>query len=142
MTETSSKGVLRLTIAMFLSVGLLGMWIGGCGNQTPEQKIERPIEELRDEDWIVRADAAAELGRMGEGAKDAVPALIQALQDSDAEVRYNATWALGNIGEGAVPALIQALQGPDEGVRWNAAEALGKIGTPEALEAVKKYQSR
>jgi len=67
MTETSSKGVLRLTIAMFLSVGLLGMWIGGCGNQTPEQKIERLIEELRDKDWIVRASAAAELGRMGEG---------------------------------------------------------------------------
>ena len=59
MTETLSKGVLRLTIAMFLSVGLLGMWMGGCGNQTPEQKIERLIEELRDEDWIVRADASA-----------------------------------------------------------------------------------
>ena len=38
--------------------------------------------------------------------------------------------------------LIQASQDPDEGVCWNAAEALGKIGTPEALEAVKKYQSR
>ena len=71
------KSVLRSTTVMFLFVGLLGIWMGGC--QTQELKVER---------------------------------------------------------------LIKALQDPDEGVRWNVAEALGKIGTPEALKAVKKYQSR
>jgi len=139
MTETSSKGVLRSTTIMFLFVGLFGIWMGGC-EIYQGLKVKRLIKELQDEDADVRSNAAYALGQIR--SEDAVPALIQALQDSDAEVRYNATWALGNIGEGAVPALIQALQGPDEGVRWNAAEALGKIGTPEALEAVKKYQSR
>ncbi|MFP6724449.1 MAG: hypothetical protein VCF25_29895 [Candidatus Poribacteria bacterium] len=38
MTESSSKGVLRLTTVMFLFVGLFGIWMGGCGNQTPEQE--------------------------------------------------------------------------------------------------------
>ena len=37
MTETSSKGVLRLTTVMFLFVGLVGIWMGGC--QTQEQKV-------------------------------------------------------------------------------------------------------
>ena len=36
MTETSSKGVLRLITAMFLFVGLVCIWMGGC--QTQEQK--------------------------------------------------------------------------------------------------------
>jgi len=41
----------------------------------------------------------------------------------------------------AVPALIQLLQEEGWMVRSNAAEALGKIGTPEALKAVEEYQS-
>jgi len=37
MTETSSKGVLRLTTTMFLFVGLVGIWIGGCEEEeTPK----------------------------------------------------------------------------------------------------------
>ena len=37
----------------------------------------------------------------------------------------------------AVPALIQALQDDDPLVRWHVAWALGQIGTPEALEALR-----
>jgi len=36
MTETSSKGALRSTTVMFLFVGLVGIWMGGCGNQLGE----------------------------------------------------------------------------------------------------------
>lgn len=90
--------------------------------------------------------AATALGAVGEGTKDAVPDLIQALQDQDISVRYYAAYALGKIGEDAkdaVPVLIQALQN-DHNVRGrdNATIALEKIGTPEALKAVKEYQSR
>ena len=42
----------------------------------------------------------------------------------------------------AVPALIQALKDQDAEVRRNAAVALVYIGTPEALKAVEEYQSR
>ena len=81
---------------------------------------------------------------IGEGAVDAVPALIQSLQDQDADFRGNASLALGKIGEeavNAVPTLIQAFQDPHATVRQGAAEALEKIGTPEALKAVEEYQS-
>ena len=72
-------------------------------------------------------------------AKDAVPALIQALQDQDSNVRNNAARALGSIGEGAVdavPALIQLLKDQDEWVRINAAWALEEIKKflPEATD--------
>ena len=67
---------------------------------------------------------------IGSGAKDAVPALMQALKDQDEWVRGNAARALGWIGSGAkdaVPALIQALQDQDAQVRFAAAYALGQV---------------
>ena len=111
MTGTLSKGVLRSITVMFLFVGLLGMWMGGC--QTQELKVERLIKALQDQEWEVRASAALALGDIGADAKDAVPALVKALQDQDEWVRSRATLALGRIGGGAkdaVPALIQLLQ--------------------------------
>ncbi len=176
------KGVLRSATAMFLFVGLFGIWMGGC--QTQEQKVEKLIKELQDQNVNVRMNAvralvligtpeaikAAEdaipfliqqlqdqdkwvrmlaamaLGSIGEGTKDAVPNLIQVLQDQDVSVRYYAAYALGKIGKDAkdaVPTLIQALQN-DHNARGrdSATMALGQIGTPEALKAVKEYQSR
>ena len=46
MTETSFKGVLRSITVMFLFVGLVGIWMGGC--ETQEQKVERLIKALQD----------------------------------------------------------------------------------------------
>lgn len=40
------KGVLRLTTIMFLFVGLVGIWMRGCGKQTPEQKVEKLTKKL------------------------------------------------------------------------------------------------
>ena len=101
------KGVLRSATAMFLFVGLFGIWMGGC--ETQEQKVEKLIKQLRDQNEEVRWDAGYALGQIG---KDAVPALVQALQDENAKVRFAAVYALSQR-EGAVdavPALIQALQ--------------------------------
>ena len=89
MTETSSKGVLRLTTVMFLFVGLFGIWMGGCGNQTSEQKVERLIKKLQHGNPEVRVNAAEALGSIGEGAVDAMPALIQALKDQNSKVCLN-----------------------------------------------------
>ena len=50
MTETSPKGVLRSTTVMFLFVGLVGIWMGGCEiYQGPE--VKRLIKELQDKGY-------------------------------------------------------------------------------------------
>jgi HEAT repeat protein len=64
-------------------------------------------------------------------AKAAIPALIKALGDTDAEVRSSAAWALEKMGpaaKDAVPALTKALRDVDANVRMYAAYALGDIG--------------
>jgi predicted Zn finger-like uncharacterized protein len=62
---------------------------------------------------------------------DAVPALIAALEDKDAEVRGSAAVTLGIIGpdaRAAVPGLTQALKTGDPEFKAEAAFALGHIG--------------
>ena len=143
------KGVLRSATAMFLFVGLFGIWMGGC--ETQEQKVEKLIKQLQDQDVNVRMNAVRALMLIGtpaaiKAAEGATPFLIQQLQnDQDKWVRMLAAMALGPIGEGAVnavPTLIQAFQDPHATVRQGAAEALEKIGTPEALKAVEEYESQ
>jgi len=110
------------------------------------------IQTLQDQDADVRASAADVLGQIGESVKDknsfvivdAVPALIQALQnDYNVRVRSRTAMALGDIrSEDAVPVLVQALQDENLGVCRSSERALRKIGTSEALKAVEEYQSR
>jgi HEAT repeat protein len=66
--------------------------------------------------------------------KAAIPALVEGLKSSDASIRRNAAFALGELGSDGEPAL-QALgqvltADPDFEVRRNAAFALGEIGGP------------
>ncbi len=112
--------VKRLVVVLVSFVGLVGIWIGGC--QTPEQKVEKLISKLQHKNPKVRQTAVVALTKIG---KDAVPVLIQALQDGSRGIRASAAGILGQIGAGAVdasPALIKTLQNPE--VRWHAAEAL------------------
>eukprot|EP00930_Biecheleria_cincta_P076954 TRINITY_DN6419_c0_g1_i1.p1 TRINITY_DN6419_c0_g1~~TRINITY_DN6419_c0_g1_i1.p1 ORF type:complete len:985 (+),score=236.50 TRINITY_DN6419_c0_g1_i1:123-3077(+) len=65
----------------------------------------------------------------------AVPALQDALSDSDRFVRRSAARSLERLGEHAalaVPALIQALKDPEEEVRAAVATALGQLGSASA----------
>jgi hypothetical protein len=64
-----------------------------------------------------------------------VGGLIDALVDSDSDVRERAAKALGKIGDTrAVEPLITALGDEGEIVRWNTAQALGEIGDTRAME--------
>lgn len=90
----------------------------------------------------IRSYAAQIIGQFGVQAKDAVPALIQAIElDPDVGVRAAAIEALGNIGADAEPALqtiVEILKDRTALVdsmgyshRHQAADALGKIATAD-----------
>jgi hypothetical protein len=55
------------------------------------------IEALKAKDRETRANAAYVLGRLGEPAQEALPALAKALKDDDKEVRRRAAYALHNL---------------------------------------------
>jgi HEAT repeat protein len=97
-------------------------------------KDRRAIQPISDamlySDWMsIRSEAAAALGNMG--FREAVPALIEGLQDFEAPVRANVAEALGQLADPrAVDALIDALK-KERG--WNMrhmSNALVKIGQP------------
>ena len=97
--------------------------------------VSKLIIKLKDSDWRVRKAAANALGNIGPAAKEAVPALIAALKNSNLIIQNSAKKALGKIGLEAVPALIAALKDSYWHVREAAADALGNIG-PAAKDAV------
>ena len=78
--------VKRLVIVLSILVGLVSICISGCDTQ--EQELKKLKKALQHKNSQVRHAVAGELGKIGENAIDAVPALIQALQDPDIGVRY------------------------------------------------------
>ena len=61
-----------------------------------------------------------------------VAPLIARLSHGDDEQRDALTLALARLGEVAVPALVDALADPDADVRAHAADTLGHLGSPDA----------
>jgi HEAT repeat protein len=82
-----------------------------------------------------RRRAADALGLAGPAAREALPALAQALQDGDEAVRLNAAYALGALGGPAVPVLAEALRTTPEPLRRYAGYGLSAAGAP-AVEAL------
>jgi HEAT repeat protein len=106
------------------------------------------IKNLHHGDLKLRLDTIVALSKMGKNAKNAVPALITALSDS--QLRYHAVIALGNIGitaNSAIPALVITLQDKDEVIRAITIESLCKIGLeiqviPSLIEALQDNSAR
>jgi WD40 repeat protein/HEAT repeat protein len=102
------------------------------------------VADLKDTNLQVRQGAASALGRFGVGAKAAVPALTEALQDENSFVRSRVALALWQIDKhpDAIPALVENLKGDHPSI---AADALGQIGVaakaavPLLREALKDY---
>jgi len=98
-------------------------------------------EALNDEKVHVRADAAWAVAKIGEPAKDALPKVIEALQESgDLNMGYSIHHAIEgafvSIGAPAVPALIEALKHEHEDVRAGAALILGRKMMESAKPAI------
>jgi HEAT repeat protein len=94
------------------------------------------VEELKAPAPQTRNAAAYEISGMGPAAAPAVPALIAALDDPEASVRFPVTVALGEIGPGAkaaVPKLKQMMEEEiNDEIAAAARRALRRI-QPEAL---------
>jgi HEAT repeat protein len=95
--------------------------------------------DLKHSNWDRRYFAMLAFYKMGPEAKQALPAITDALKDSEWGVRTYAAKALGKLGpeaRSAVPALTAALKDTHPGARESAAEALGSIGlTDKEAEA-------
>ncbi|MDD5678374.1 MAG: HEAT repeat domain-containing protein [Kiritimatiellae bacterium] len=85
---------------------------------------------------VEREQACLELGRIGDVG--AMPALLQALRDTEYAVRRNAVFGLGWMqAKEAVPALMElAARDTDVRIRRRAAQALGQIGDERAIECL------
>ncbi len=96
-----------------------------------DSNIEKLIKELKGSRLDDRLSATKALESIG---YTAVPALCEALKDSDEDVRGLAADALGGIKDpSAVPALCETLKDSDSDVRENAKQALGWIGDSKTL---------
>ena len=97
--------------------------------------IEPLTRQLKSTDADLRAQAANALSRIRQPIASAVPALLEALDDSDHNVRANAARALGVSKDArAVEPLIKLLGDKEEQVQVSAIRALAAIGDKAAVE--------
>lgn len=93
------------------------------------------LDALRDEtDILVREDISFSLMQLGDYAIDA---LVDLLQDDDANVRHHAAHTLGKIGNPVViDALVNVLNDSSDTVVHKTVYALGQIGDARAVEGL------
>jgi HEAT repeat protein len=105
----------------------------------PQLTIQDWMQGLQHPDPFMRSLAATALGRLGPAAREAIPALRQALGEKDGASRFHISIALAQIDLTADPRpiaiAIQALRDHDRDVRQQAAAFLGARG-PDAAVAV------
>ena len=114
---------------------ILAVLLGGCGKQETTLAGGKPVsywvQALHNPDAHLRKKAAFKLGNVGATDKTALPALVEALNDSDARVRSEAIRALVKFGPGgneAISALAKVQQQDgDAQVRTEAAKAVEKL---------------
>ena len=113
----------------------------------PTMDIESAVTALKTDDPNTRMKAANALGFMREEAVEAIPALVDALEDRYEPVRRNAIYALGAIGELAVDPLIDALDAEKEAFEMepilhicDAAHGLAAVGAPAVSVLISALQ--
>jgi HEAT repeat protein len=128
-------------LAILVFAMALALPFGTCAQEKTDRRVAEAIHNLSDKDAGVRADAARELNHLAGIAnspdeRQAIPALIVSLKDSDHDVRSNAAMALGSIGSDGktvIPALVLAVRDKDYAVREEAVDSLGRIGKDAQL---------
>ncbi|WP_426511906.1 HEAT repeat domain-containing protein [Dactylosporangium sp. McL0621] len=103
---------------------------------TPPGELREPLLAALD-DTRYNCQAWAAMGCAAMGVREAVPRLVELLDDRQWKVVEEALRALGRLGDAStVPALRPLLADEVDWVRLRSAEALADIGGPEALEAL------
>ncbi|MBU2573547.1 MAG: hypothetical protein KKH28_05665 [Elusimicrobia bacterium] len=119
-------------------------------NKQPNNKRDEALTGLKrllkDPEKAVRYEAASVIASINSSCTEAVPVLIEALEEKNkSEGRY--IQELGRFGPAAasaVPVIIEAMKRRPGDHSWETlcALILENIGTPEALEAVKPYKQK
>ena len=97
-------GALTLILALTTGGASAQNAAGGKEPVAGGRPLSELIADLKAAAPATRNAAAYEIAGLGPAAKPAVPALIEALDDPDAAVRFPVTVALGEIGPEAAPA--------------------------------------
>jgi HEAT repeat protein len=119
----------RYVLVTFLLAGV------GCSSKKSTAQLIADLKSGNDKDRLVAVRLLAD--RKGEADK-VVPALTEALQDKDGDIRLSAAIGLGYFGDKAkdsVPALQTALHDKDARVREAAGRAIARI-SPELAPKV------
>ena len=103
-------GALNLILALTTGGASAQNAAGGEEPVTRGRPLSELIADLKAAAPATRNAAAYEIAGLGPAAKPAVPALIEALDDPDAAVRFAVTVALGEIGPEAVAAVPRLKQ--------------------------------
>jgi HEAT repeat protein len=104
-------------------------------DDTRQHLLQRLLRELRDPDKNTRAEAAVELGKLGDPST--ADLLVEALAtEPDFFVREYLTWSIVRMAEAATPLLIRTLNDARPQARHGAAHTLSKIADPRATSAL------
>ncbi len=124
---------MRVRIPWVLFLGLLAC--GGCARKKSTAEL---LEDLKGTEGRDRLIAVRTLPQRRDEAARVVPALIEVLEDKDADIRQSAALGLGSFREqarDAIPALQKAQHDRDARVREAAGKALSRID-PDHFPAV------
>ncbi|MBW3015066.1 HEAT repeat domain-containing protein [Candidatus Woesearchaeota archaeon] len=101
-----------------------------------EKQVDEAIEKLASSSTSTRIEGSNALKSIG---KEAVPKLIEALDNDNPDIRWQAARSLGDIGdERAIPKLIEKLSDKDTTLQSNVIVALGRLKAYDAVYALNK----
>ena len=94
-----------------------------------KKKVSGYIKRLKSDNLEEKREAAWELQNLEEKAKDAIPALVEAIKDEDWAVRSMSVLAIGNVKYDKINSdlTLLLLEDESEEVRASAVEALVRI---------------
>jgi HEAT repeat protein len=124
-----------LSVAVILSLHAIAT--GGCQDKDDGKAKGKTVKELVEilkssKEAGEAAKAAKALGEFGPKAKEAIPALAEAVKDNRNMVAEAASAALGVIGPDAIPALRELVKGKNGAAQARAVKAMASISSKKS----------